>query len=273
MALQRPTYIGVDNIMKMYDSLNGDCQYYFSVWHSQKDIAFQYVGDDARKARSYLEENLQAMAESQNDNLLYIKFHPADKKGKYITKSTDVIACTPVCVVEPDDSTQSIAGTGTIERAGSSRGMTYEMWKSLEMLKTLPDTIDARIDATINRKLEEAALLEEEEPEIDPTERMIGMITGLAQNPQIMALVGQVMNFLKPAVMPQRVNGVVMEKEIEPAQEQQSVQEPINEELMNNALSRLHQHCRLDTDMSLLADMAENNPAQFKMLLGMLRAK
>ena len=47
---------------------------------------------------------------------------------------------------------------------------------------------------------------------------------------------------------------------------------PVDENVLNNALDRLHKVCKIDTDLSLLADLAENNPAMFQMLLSNLRS-
>jgi len=276
MALLKPTYIGVDAIMNAYDSINADCQYFYSVWHSQKDIAFQYVGEDARKARQYLLDCLTAMAQANNDNLLYLKFHPLDKKTKYVNSRTDIIANTPICVVEPDENSNAV---GAVVERDRSSDTGYNAYKMRLMLEELPATLDKKINDAI-----EARLLETEDgediEEIDPVQKTVGMITGLMSNPQIQGLIGQVLAYLKPQTPSVRVNGLNMNEQ----QEQQVTEKvsaetptaeimPVNEDMMNEALARLHGHCRLDSDLLLLADMAESNPAQFKMLLTMLRSK
>lgn len=278
MPLIRPTYVGVEDIMSAYDSINSDNQYYYSVWHSTKEIAFQFVGEDASKARAYLRANLQAMADADNDNLLYLKFHPADKKGKYITKNTDVIGNTPICCVEPVEGS-SVAGVSVERDRSGDTG--YQMYKTRLMLEELPKTIDARVSAEIERRLLEAEDLEPEEVE-DPTQRIVGIINGIAGNPVIMGLIGQVLNFIKPQAPPIRINGLMNEQNIQqetnpaPVGDQDAPAAepvPVNEVILNDALGRLHQHCCIDTDLLLLADMADNDPATFAMLLGMLRKR
>lgn len=286
MALQKPTYCGVDKIMAAYDSINGDCQYDYSVWHSQKDIAFQYVGNDALKARRYLEDNLTAMAESGNDNLLYLKFHPANRKkqGEFINYKTDVIANTPICCIE--NYQEKISGTPERSRVNDDG---YNVYKMRLFMEELPTKLETMIEEKISSKI--GALDDEEidEPEIDPVQKYIGIISGLASNPQVMAVVGQILNFLKPAApyAAPRINGMneningnadVIDNESlkqpgESIVDSPAEQVPVNEEILNEALGRLHQHCRIDTDLLLLADMADENPAQFQLLLGMLRKK
>jgi hypothetical protein len=278
MALQKPTYCGTDNIMAAYDSINGDCQYYYSVWHSQKDIAFQYVGDDATKAREYLKSNLMAMEQAGNDNLLYLKFHPSDKKSKYIENKTTVLANTPICAVELEEG--AIAGdrdnTAPRDRTGDAG---YQMYKTRMMLEDLPSILDQKINVILDERLNAAHLVDEdEEPEIEPVDKIVGIINGIAANPQIMGLIGQVLNFLKPQLQPVRINGMNQQEATPPAEQNTQpapAPEPqvVSEEILNEALNRLSQHCRVDTDLLLLADMADNDPAQFQFLLNMLRKR
>lgn len=283
MALLKPTYCGVDNIMSAYDSINGDCQYYYSVWHSQKDIAFQYVGDDARKAREYLESNLRAMEQSGNDNLLYLKFHPAKKKaGEYITYKTDVIANTPICCLElPEGAVTGERGTERERNRENDQG--YNVYKMRLFMEELPTKLETMIEEKISSKIG-AIGEEDDEPEIDPVDKYIGIINGIVSNPQIMGMVGQILNFLKPqpVVPPVRINGMTNDQDkgnvTEPVSanvnDQQSDQEtPISEDMLNEALGRLSAHCRIDTDLLLLADMADNEPGQFQFLLNMLRKR
>jgi hypothetical protein len=280
MALMRPTYCGVENIMIAYDSINGDCQYYFSVWHGQKDIAFQYVGEDARKAREYLESNLKAMEQSGNDNLLYLKFHPLDKKTKYINSKTDVIANTPICVIESENGEIRGVEVGPRIERDRSNDTGYNNYKMRLALEELPTRLDAIIEEKLTARL---SGIEDEEIEpiepVDPVEKYIGIISGIASNPQIMGIIGQVLNFLKPQPVPNpgiRINGMAMTDETKEVAENQNnnvEQIEISEEILNEALGRLSAHCRIDTDLLLLADMADNDPAQFKFLLSMLRKK
>lgn len=277
MALQKPTYCGVDKIMAAYDSINGDCQYDFSVWHSQKDIAFQYVGNDALKARQYLLDNLTAMADSGNDNLLYLKFHPANRKkqGEFINYKTDIIANTPICCV--DNYEEKISGTPERSRENDTG---YNVYKMRLFMEELPNKLDSIIEEKLSARVGAIDDEEIEEPEIDPVQKYIGIINGIASNPQVMAVIGQILNFLKPQpVAAPRING--MNENINRQAEQDgsgavnntAPTEPvqISEEMVNEALQRLHPHCRIDTDLLLLADMAEQNPQQFQFLLTMLR--
>lgn len=266
-TLQRATYTGRDDILKAYDavvdSIPGGC--FYSVWVSQKEISFQCIDDDAAKAKKMLDAYLESLETAENDDLFYLKFHPADKG--FIKRETLVICMFPVRVC-PVGEGKLIAGN----ESGYQRqpDMNYKLYK---MLEDMPAAIDLKIKTAIDAHMAEYEDFDQE-PEPDPVQKTIGIINGLAQNPQIMAIVGQVLNFLKPAGFrpPVAINGMTEQNGVQteiPGTEPV----PVNEEILNEAISRLHKHCRVDTDLLLLADMADNDPGTFQMLLGMLRKK
>lgn len=267
MAFRRATYTGLNNVMDAFDAATSQTNFYYSVWYTDTEPAFQYVGDDRDKAREFLMVNLQAMEQAGNDDILLLKYHPVDKKEKYITRKTPVVAAVPFRVVALD--TNEV--TGIITGSESGR-LPYSVQRTLEDLKNLPGVIDQKIDAAIEAKL--LAIDGDDEPEIEQTalERTLEMITGITNNPQVMGAIGTVLGYLKPQPaqyfeprMP--INGMNIM-----ANENPDVQEiAIDENVVNDALERLSVHCRIDTDLQLLAAMAEKNPGQFKMLLGMLR--
>lgn len=275
--LKRATYTGKDNILDAYDALNKDGEFSYSVWHSDKDIAFQYVGNDREKARQMLEDNLEAMESAQNTDLLFLKFHP-DPKGKgYIDRKTPVISTTPVRVTSLEDTDEAVS----YEIGSTSRpaGMPYAMWKAIGALENLPAAITTKLEA-FDTRLKEIELMEIEEPEpVDPVQKAIGMVTGVLSNEVVMSALGQFLNFIKPqpapVFNPLRVNGMSEqsnEPEILPAPVPEA-KPAIDEDKLNDALNRLYPHCVLDTDMQLLAKMAESNPVLFKSMLAMLRSQ
>lgn len=257
MGLQKATYTGVSDIMAYYDAIMQDEGYSYSVWHSVRDIAFQYNGADQGKGKEFLYNNLMAMEQAENDNLLYIKFHPPGVKG-FIDSKSKVVCMSPVRVAE----LTAITAVGAVTENGGN----YRMFEAIESLKQLPGAISEKLNG-FELRLKE---MEDRdfEPEPDKVEKVIGQITGLLENPMIQGLVNGVLGHLfklagnATPMQPQQINGTT---------DNVAGEQPVNEAILNDALDRLHKVCKIDTDLSLLADMAESNPAMFQMLLSNLR--
>jgi hypothetical protein len=262
MALQRATYTGVSDIMGAYDSFNEGGEYNYSVWLSKEDIAFQSIEKDADKARELLKNCLTALEQAGNDDLFFIKFHPKDVKGAspFIDRKTLCIGTVPVRVCSIGEGRES----NYVNKA-SIGGIPNDLYG---MLRDLPATLDAKINAALDARLGEL----ETEIEVDPIEKYVGIINGIASNPQIMGVVGQILNYLKPQGMNMapRINGT---PKVEEQKESNEAVQEVNLEILNEALDRLSRVCRVDTDLLLLADMADSNPAMFNMLLTQLRSK
>ena len=276
MALRKATYTGVNNIVDGYKAANADGKYYYSVWLSDSDIAFQCMLQDADKAEELLHNNLTALKQSGNTDLFYLKLHPtelADKKApyKYIDRKTPVIGTIPFRVIDLEES--GVAGQsftpGTLGRSSTD---------ILDAVRELPAKFKEQLDPLEARIL---ALEGEDdsEPEPEPGKKIMGYINGIASNPQLMSMIGQVLSYLRPvanqvATGLNRINGMTAQPQQQEQQQPGSAEvRELDNELINASLIRLNQHCELDTDLKLLADMAESNPGQFKMLLTMLRAQ
>lgn len=264
--LKRPTYIGVDKVLSGFDNINPDGAYCFSVWHSLDDIAFQCNVCDAAVQKQMLENYLTSLYEAGNTELMYLKCHPGEVG--YITKKTPVLSNTPFQICEFQD-VKILAGEDIKSRPA---GMSYESFEMIRALKDLPNTIEARINAAVDARLKDLIPDDEEEEPVNEVDKYIGIITGVTQNPQIMAIIGQVLSYLKPSpvVGHQRIGMVEQQQQVI---NDQPNKEPIqfDEELMNDSLNRLRFHCNLGTDLQLLANIAEQNPAYFSTLLKMLR--
>lgn len=275
MGLSAATYTGETEIQDFYDAVHegSDESPCWSLWHSEKDIAAQYTGIDKDRSKKLFEAQLEVLTRAKNTRLMYLKFHPADKGYKYITRKSDALSITPVRVF-PIDDMEIISGT---EESYQSRpqGIPFQMWDVITGMKNLPAKLEETMTAKLRTFEERLAALESdevEEAEPDQLGKVVGLITGITQNPQIMGAIGTILGYLKPAppVMGgyRSMNGMDTEPtnpvvENEPAAP--------DENLVNDALNRLHLHCKLDQDLPLLADLAEQNPDQFKMLLSMLR--
>ncbi len=279
MALTAATYTGQTEIEDYYDAVQSDLEepLFWSLWHSERDPAAQYTGSDKEAAKRLFLAQLDVLTRAKNTRLMYLKFHPNKEKTKYIERKTEAISNTPIRVFPLDD-VEIISGT---EESYQYRpqGVPLAMWDAINNLKGLPKAVEDKMTEKLSdfeTRLAAIEGAETEEPEPDQLTKVVGLITGIAQNPQIMGAIGTILGYLKPAppVMGgayRTVNG--MEPETVINEENQPENEPVapDENIVNDALNRLHPHCKLDTDLALLANLAEQNPEQFKMLLVMLR--
>jgi hypothetical protein len=270
MAINKAMYTGVTQIMDAFDR-NAQVPYY-SVW-AGKDMIFSYNEDDMDQGRVYLMENLIASEQNEHSDILKIKFHPKKEKT-FITDKSPAIATLFVRVCDPNYMRGQV-----IQQSG---GMNYGMQSLIERQMEMLNGISSRLTA-----LEEVQEDEEEEDE-DSTDALLGRIGNILNHPTVSAIVATILPNILPMIKPQpqpqpMVSGiddqleVLDENELVGAsdfeQEAQYVDlQSDTIEKINLALGRLMAHTNdLGGDLTALADMADNNPAQFKMLLSMLK--
>jgi hypothetical protein len=249
-------FTGTENIIQAFDNMDNP---YFSVWIN-KDLLFQNNDGDADKAKSVLMDMLLAAEQNQNTDILSIKFHPG-KEGKYITDKTPVVGTLFVRVV-PVNGASSMSGVQQ-----SDDRLPYPIYKATLRMQEIADQMPAAITG-INERLTalENGSVGEVAP-VDPLERILGLMS----NPVIMALVQRLLPGLPLA--PMQVSGVAgNDTAIDPNQTQNAISEADYVRL-DSALGRLMKHCNLVDDLTSLADLAEQSPDMFKMLLMQLRSK
>ena len=268
MAINKAMYTGVTQIMDAFDR-NAQTPYY-SVW-AGKDMIFSWNDDDMEQGRVYLMENLVASEQNEHSDILKIKFHPKKEKT-FITDKTPSIATLFVRVCDPNYMRGQV-----VQQSG---GMNYGMQSLLERQMEIMNGINSRLTA-----LEE---VQEEEEEEDDTDALLGRIGNILNHPTVSAIVATILPNILPGMKAQSqpqpivagVNNeldILEENELVGAsdfeQEAQYVDlQSDSIEKINLALGRLMAHTNdLGGDLTALADMADNNPAQFKMLLSMLR--
>lgn len=267
MAINKAMYTGVNQIMDAFDR-NSQTPYY-SVW-AGKDMIFSWNDDDAEQGRVYLMENLIASEQNEHSDILKIKFHPKKEKT-FITDKTPSIATLFVRVCDPNYFKNQVQPY----QAQPNYGMQNLMERQLEML----NGINSRLTA-----LEEVQ--EEVEEEEDSEDDVLGKIGTIINHPAVQTLIAALLPNVLTAMKPQQTQAVAG---IEPEVEEMEAYDPevIGEidyseekqnyhahsiQQINLALERLSKHTdTLAADLTALADMAEANPTQFKMLLGMLR--
>lgn len=267
MAVSRAFYTGTEMIMQAFDNMDNP---YYSVW-SGRDLLFQNNDSDVSKGRNLLMEMLTAAEQNNNTDLLSIKFHPK-QEGKYITDKTPVVGTLVVRVVALPGMNAGVSGVN------ESGNIPYPIWKTITGLAELPTQIQTSL-AGFDERLK---ALEQQQDEPQDAPDMIGRIAGLMENPVIMGLITKILPAIFPAAMPQpnmQVAGVnsFAAVENESVSSDQTEQLPAISEAdyikLDNALARLIPHCNVADDLSLLADLAEQNPIMFKMLLTQLRSK
>lgn len=276
-----PSYIGTDEVMDALDALSKGNRF-ISVWQFKNEPMYTNSGGSYDVMKEELELLLRAAESKGNATPLTIKFHPDPGDG-YITSksavigSVDVAACgyqprrTVGEAVERLEPRPAYAGSGTIN---------FEMFEVLKSVKDMPAAFKQDFDgirehiAELEEELE--GLREAPAPVVAvPEEDMIGKITGLINNPNVMNAIGALVGLLfphlaQPAPAPGAIAGVKEDKAVVTPPANNLTDEEYNAEI-DKALERLEPHVDLAKDLTLLADMAENNPVMFKMMLKMLR--
>lgn len=259
MAINKAMYTGVNAIMDAFDR-NSQTPYY-SVW-SGKDMIFSYNDDDAEQGRVYLMENLIASEQNEHSDILKIKFHPKKEK-LFITDKTPSIATLFVRVCDPNYfKTQQIQPYNPQPN--------FALQNIIEKQTEVMSSISNRLAL-----LEEAQIEEEEEADEDDT---LGKIGTILNHPVVQTFIAAILPSLIPAMgknLQPQVAGIEQQEvaEMEVYTEPNENLGEINEfDSIENSLNRLSKHTNnLAEDLKALADMADNNPAQFKMFLGMLK--
>jgi len=261
MAINKAMYNGVNQIMDAYDR-NAQTPYY-TVW-AGKDMIFSYNEDDAKQASSiHLMENLIACEQNEHSDILKIKFHPKKEKT-FITDKSPAIATLFVRVCDPN----YLKGQIQPYNPAPNYGLQNILEKQTEILSGLSNRLSA---------LEEVQMRDEEEAD-EVEEDALGKVGAILNHPAIQTILGILIPQIMPAITPkpQPIVAGVQEQELVQEQNNFDIEEinhtEINYGQIDDALERLSKHTlTLAEDLTALADMADNNPGQFKMLLGMLK--
>jgi len=113
MALEKAMVTGTRGIMDWFDR-NATSPYY-SVWVNRKQLLFSWNDDDMEAGRSKLEDDLAAIEQNNNNDLIIIKLHPKKDKAGYITDKTPIyssILCRAAELERPNYGMQQMSGMG-----------------------------------------------------------------------------------------------------------------------------------------------------------------
>jgi hypothetical protein len=164
MALEKAMVTGTRGIMDWFDR-NATSPYY-SVWVNRKQLLFSWNDDDMEAGRSKLEDDLAAIEQNNNNDLIIIKLHPKKDKAGYITDKTPIygsLVCRASELERPNYGMPQIAGMGYNSKMES-------------VLERVLETQNA-----ILTKLNAEELEEEEEEEK-------GILGNIMSNPQMQTL-------------------------------------------------------------------------------------
>ncbi|MET0461908.1 MAG: hypothetical protein ABW007_02095 [Chitinophagaceae bacterium] len=274
-------FTGVDSVISAIDSFYADAPYY-SVW-SGKDMIFQYSSEDFDAGRKRLYDLLQSWSDSGNSQIFAIKFYAKFDSG-YITSKTPDIGTMTIRAVGFDTPGVVSGVDGAPAQSGSAGGyLPYPVWEALKGVGSLKDSLQQNFD-TINSRLMALESPEDTEPEPEPKTliQTIGevlslpivqqLIPQILSSPVIAGLLGGTPNTQTTAHI-SGINDTPMataEAPAAPVTGPQNEQEAL--ESINDSLERLSHHCDLEADLKKLADVAEQKPEIFKMLLQQLRS-
>ena len=90
MAINKAMVTGTDAVMDWFDR-NATSPYY-SVWADRKQLLFSWNDDDEVRGRNKLEDDLRAIEQNNNSDVLIIKLHPKKEKGGFVTDKTPINA-------------------------------------------------------------------------------------------------------------------------------------------------------------------------------------
>lgn len=281
MANIKPVFVGTEDIMRFYDSVNPDGVFAYSLFFGDQCM-LQYPGNgNEDKARDFLETCLKMYDANEWDKVLWLKLH--EPQSKLITRKTDSFLQQPVGFIK--DAEDSAVG-GTMVAQTKNLGMNMEMFRAIQSIENLPDTITKAIDAKMQAVEERMKALEQPLAEEITT---IGQISGLLdKHPQLAEAATPVMQVVAaglqqfiakllntPQTAPLGINGApqAMTEQNEQQQPQAGEEHVVDNDKLEAALDRLNNVMILDDDLTLLANAADKNPAMFAQFLTFIRTQ
>lgn len=252
---QRAMFIGADNIMSAWETFIKK----FPYWALANDRGIMYQGDSSEREQMELKNMLHAAEDSNNTDLLEIHFYDKGTK-KPVDKKTPFFANLVVRAALPDS--RRVSGVPYQNAVGACPP---EMVEALKGMVTTMQSINERLNDLEADTVEDAI----EDDTIGKIERLLNGPIG-----------GIISGFLNKGAMPNMaVSGVpgavadIAQKRGDGSDYTSQKLSPEDNVRLQDILTRLCHHCWLVDDLGLLADMADNNPALFNMLLTQLRAQ
>lgn len=265
MAERRASVVGLNEIMTAYDGMSGGVPYY-SVWHAgTKNKFFQWNQDDPDEGRNFLYNNL-SLIDGQGDTAMYfLVIHPEEERI-YTNKSPQICSM-PIRVAEHSSYQKPTEPlNGNVSAPANRSFMEEKLYAAIESLKDIPVKVNEHITAF------EIRIKALEEREVEPAEKepsIMGQLGAVLNNPQLAPVIGQLLSGVMARFMP--VTPPMRSTALAGVAQNSDASSNDQDDLINNALDRLEKHCDLAKCLPKLADLADNDPAMFKMLLSQLK--
>jgi hypothetical protein len=232
---------GTQKVMDWYDQNAKTC--FWSITDTKGSVVFMNADNDENLSRDHLEANVRSAEAAGLDCTFILRIHPKAPKEGYFVKNSPEMIITKFRPVAYE--TASMQPIGNIQ-------MGYANNHLLGELNSLKSQI-----AALQMKLDE----EDEEDEEDEPEE--GGLAGFFKNPVMQNMLIQQLQgmFMPNTTKVTNVAGVL--DGVESDQDQK----------IDEAIETLKQYTpNLGDDLILLAQIALNDPQQFKFLLKMLRS-
>jgi hypothetical protein len=229
---------GTNKVMEWYDQNAKTC--FWSITDTKGSVVFYNADNDENLSRDHLEANIRSAEAAGLDCTFILRIHPKAPKEGYFVKNSPEMIVTKFRPVAYE--------TGSMQPVNNSQ-MGYSNNNLIGEISILKSQI-----AALQMKLDEEE--EEEEPEE-------GGLAGFMKNPMIQNMLIQQLQgiFMPTTTKVTNVAGVLDGA----ANDQDSK--------IDEAIETLKQFSpNLGDDLILLAQLALNDPQQFKFLLKMLRS-
>lgn len=229
---------GTNKVMEWYDQNAKTC--FWSITDTKGSVVFYNADNDENLSRDHLEANIRSAESAGLDCTFILRIHPKAPKEGYFVKNSPEMIVTKFRPVAYETNTMQPVNNVQIG---------YQNNNLLGEINSLKSQI-----AALQMKLDEEDEDEEEEPEE-------GGLAGFMKNPAIQnMLIQQLTGMFMPTTKVTNVAGV-----LDGAVSDQDAK-------IDEAIETLKQFApNLGDDLILLAQIALNDPAQFKFLLKMLR--
>jgi hypothetical protein len=231
---------GTNKVMEWYDQNAKTC--YWSITDTKGSVVFYNADNDENLSRDHLEANIRSAETAGLDCTFILRIHPkAPKEGYFVKNSPEMIVTKFRPVAYEQNSIHPV----------NNMQMGYANQNLIGEISILKSQI-----AALQMKLEE----EDDEDEEEPEE---GGLAGFFSNPVMQNILIQQLQgmFMPSTTKVTNVAGVM-----DGAQDDQDAK-------IDEAIETLKQFSpNLGDDLILLAQLALNDPQQFKFLLKMLRS-
>lgn len=252
--MQNAWAIGSDQVLDWFNRVSKNVPYY-SLWNGRQ-IVFSWSDDDISQGKDVLETNLRAFEEQGITDLFVLKLHPSTDKGGFITDKSPVVASLNF---RPASQYNPAQMAGQEMHFPRNPGM-----------QRLADEIKELREA---REYQEPA--QSDDPGILGAINKILSTPGVAEavTPLIAGLSGFLLKSMGMPVPDPARSETQIRSESPLSNGVLSGISPDQDDKINQALDILEPLApELGDDLLRLAALAQKDPAQFKMLLSMLRA-